>query len=382
MTRLSILGIVLSAIVLGIGCARDAAQYTSQDLDLLPCETGASPTFFQPLEFGDDGKPAYGQEQIDRILNQVTPETKEVVVFVHGWNKNPRLAESDFSNFLCRMHGYIRQVAQERNMWLESEKGKRLLVVGVFWPSTWLPNSRDPFWLKPPSYFRMRARADLIASGGLPEFLMSLSARMPPKGNLHLVGHSFGGRMLIHSLRHLSNVDPPQLPSLLKRVGALNVVLLNGALPAEDFGWLLQNIQATQSGRLAPRISLASDAGLYNVHSFQDSANRILFPLASAFGTDEAGCAAGACGVQDLSTVCVDPLGRLPAAATASRQASATDKLAAWNIDATPIVFDHGDIYKGRVARLVVDLLFRSDRDTLAKVAMGTGRPTRERCRP
>jgi hypothetical protein len=303
-------------------------------------------------------------------------------VFVHGWNKNPRIAESDFSNFLCRMHGYIRQVAQERRLWQEAQKGRYLLVVGLFWPSTWLANSRDPFWLKPLSYFRMRARADLIASGGVPDFLMKLSARMPRQGNLNLVGHSFGGRILVHSLRQLAGSSPPQLPLLLDRVGAMNVVLLNGALSAEDFRWLLQSVQATQSGRVEQRISLTSDAGLYNVHSFQDTANRVLFPLASALGRDEGGCAAGACGVHALSTVCVDPLGRLPAVGSAgtSRTASATDKLAAWNIDATSIVFDHGDIYKGRVARLVVDLLFRRDRDDLAKVARGTDRPTRERC--
>lgn len=372
------LAVTALAVLLG-ACGGGPARYTSQDIALLPCETGASPVFFHPLEFTADGAPALGDEQVRRIRERLGPEMTDIVVFVHGWNKNPSLAERDFSDFLCRLHGHVRGVAQERNLWLESEKGQRLLVIGVFWPSTVLANARDPLLLKPPSYFRMRSRVDAIAARGFPAFLMTLVESLRRPANLHLVGHSFGGRMIVHGLQHLSAEG--KLPRLLERAAGVNVVLLNGALPADDFRWLLRAVAARPDSR-STRFSLASDSGLYNVHSFHDSANRYLFPLASAFNPDPSACAAGACGVPELTTLCVDGAGRLPRTPPGGtgRRPTATDLLAAWNVDATPVVFDHSDIYKGRVARLVVDLLFRADRASLAAVGRGGETPTADRC--
>jgi len=41
----------------------------------------------------------------------------------------------------------------------------------------------------------------------------------------------------------------------------------------------------------------------------------------------------------------------------------------AWNVDATSVVFDHSDIYKGRVASLVADLVYGNDKTRWPKVA-------------
>jgi len=372
-----ILPLALSGLL--VACSGGVPRYTSQDLALLPCEAGASPIFFQPIEFRADGQLTYGQEQLDRIRERLTPETSDVVLFVHGWNKNPSLAEHDFSDFLCRLHGHIREVAKERGMWGESQKGQRLLVIGAFWPSTFRANAHDPFWLKPSSYFRMRDRADTIADTGLQELLMTVALGLRSRANLHFVGHSFGARMIVHGLRHISAAG--RLPELISRAGIVNVVLLNGALASHDFTWLLENVRKATPG-VAARFSLASASGLYNVHSFHDSANRHLFPLASLFSPDAAECAAGACGVPEFSTLCVDSAGylRKPPSVETTRQPSRTDQLAAWNVDATRIVFDHSDIYKGRVARLVVELLLRADRSKFTGVAQGAERPAQERC--
>lgn len=169
------------------------------------------------------------------------------MLFVHGWNKNPSLAEHDFSDFLCRLHGHIREVAKERGMWGESQKGQRLLVIGAFWPSTFRANAHDPFWLKPSSYFRMRDRADTIADTGLQELLMTVALGLRSRANLHFVGHSFGARMIVHGLRHISAAG--RLPELISRAGIVNVVLLNGALPSHDFTWLLENVGEQRPAR-------------------------------------------------------------------------------------------------------------------------------------
>jgi len=97
------------------------------------------------------------------------------------------------------------------------------------------------------------------------------------------------------------------------------------------------------------------DRYLFNVHSVKDSANRRLFRLASLFNDDSATCAAGACGVPKYATVCTDDAGRVlidPAAAATSA------RLNVFNVDASRIIFDHTDIYKGRVAALVATLLY------------------------
>ena len=104
-----------------------------------------------------------------------------------------------------------------------------------------------------------------------------------------------------------------------------------------------------ESGETASRFS--KDRYLFNVHSLKDSANRRLFRLAGLFNDDPATCAAGACGVPRYPTVCVDDSGKVqPGTATL---APSGPRLNVFNVDASQIVFDHTDIYKGRVASLV-----------------------------
>jgi pimeloyl-ACP methyl ester carboxylesterase len=358
-------------------------RYTSQDLALLPCETGADPIFFHAIEFtaaGDLSFPA----QLSRLQSHLQPPLGELVVFVHGWNKNPSLAEHDYQDFICRMHGYIRGVARERALWPEDGKGQRLLVLGVFWPSTVVLNGEDPLLAKPVSYFRVRDRADRLAVTGLRRLLDVFASALPPEVNLHLIGHSFGGRMLVRALRELHQRQ--RLPGLIERADAFNVVLLNAALPAADFVWLQDTIrqerQKARRDRPPRRFSLASDSGVYNVHSFHDSANRYLFRLAALFSPEPAECAAGACGVPQFTTLCVDDSGELRTPPTTTEDQGGLPRsqiLAAWNVDATAIVFEHSDIYKGRLAKLVVDLLLRRDREELARLAVGGDEPA-QRC--
>jgi hypothetical protein len=43
-------------------------------------------------------------EELHRRLESERPVT-DLVLFIHGWNKNPSSAELDYQNFLCRLHG-------------------------------------------------------------------------------------------------------------------------------------------------------------------------------------------------------------------------------------------------------------------------------------
>ena len=386
-----------------VGCA-SSRHYSSLDLGLLPCEMGppvfgAPEPFFHPLEFTAEGKPAF-PEQVEYLksrLSQPSPRLYDLVFFVHGWNKSPFSAEADYQNFLCRLHARLRVVIADE----KAHDG--LVVVGIFWPSTIANSDRESPILTPWSYYRMRNRADRIAEGGLAALFAELIpilqklkptemplpqlgennlpiSQRPYRGaRLQLIGHSFGGRMLVRSLATLSKRDK-LVPFLLASASA-NVVLLNAAVPAANFDWIASAIRANISSGTPARLTEATSSYLFNIHSFNDGANRVLFPLASTFDDDAVGCAAGACGVPDYATICIDDHGSIretgllnPAAAS-----NPTARVNVWNVDATEIVFSHTDIYKGRVAHLLPDLIYGPLRSRFPANRSGLASPA-ERC--
>lgn len=350
------LACLAGVLVLLSACAAPRA-YTSLDLELLPCEQGDAPVFFFPLEFDAEGKVAFGAQRttlLDRVRGH--PPVTDIVVFLHGWNKNPSSAEADYQNFLCRLHARLRATPGIS----ETKRRGGLLVAGIFWPSTITGRPRDPLVLEVPSYYRIRERVDVVAAHGLEPLLGALQAALaqahPPEAvRLHLVGHSFGGRMLVRTLERMQ-VHGTLVP-FLQSLGTVNVVLINAAIGPSQFDWLQRAIAQAKGSGKPGRFTEETDAYLYNVHSFQDDANRALYPLASLFDDDESACGAGACGVRAYATICVADTGEriLPPSAARARS------ILTWNVDATPIVFGHSDIYKGRVARLVVDLLYDAE---------------------
>lgn len=341
-----------------IGCAV-SPRYNSLDLNLLPCENGNAPRFFEAVEYDRFGQPKFPQ-QIQKLNDRLaTGSVTELIFFVHGWNKNPTSAEVDYQNFICRLHGRLRQV-------IDNEKRSGgLLVVGVFWPSTITNRPREPILVKPASYYRIRDRADAIASGGLADLFEAVgenigrsNTRQQPL-RLHLIGHSFGGRMLIGGLEELQVRS--SLVTFLQAPDAVNVVLLNAALPPSGFEWISEAVATAREARTPARFTEDTGSYLFNVHSQKDSANRVLFRIASAFNDDPATCAAGACGVPAYPTVCVNEAGRVAPTGQPTRESVVQGKINAWNVDSSSIVFDHSDIYKGRLAALVADLLYDED---------------------
>jgi pimeloyl-ACP methyl ester carboxylesterase len=372
---LPILGLGLVLLVISTsGCIVAAPRYTSLDLALLPCEQGDSPVFFRGVEFDGDGVPLFNRqvEELHRRFKSGPPVT-DLVLFIHGWNKNPSSAELDYQNFLCRLHARLRGIIDDR------DKQGGLLVLGVFWPSTITNRAREPFLLLPFSYYGIRDRADSIAERGLAPLMASLTPEIQSGLRLHLIGHSFGGRMLARSLEKLHERN--ELVAFLKAADAVNVVLLNAALPPTRFDWISEAVAMAKSQRTPARFTKDTASYLFNVHSLNDTANQVLFRLASVFNDDPALCAAGACGVPSYATLCVDNSGKLQLDNTGRLTRSAlADRLNAWNVDATRIVFDHSDIYKGRMASLIADLLYDEKAKQRFPVESDTSTPANARC--
>ena len=404
--------VVLVVSLLSVSGCSSSSHYSSVDLALLPCEMGPAggpAPFFYPLEFTANGDFAY-PEQMDRLKLRIArhqfedPPLYDLVVFLHGWNKNPFSAEADYQNFLCRLHARLRVLIRD-----EKASGG-LIVVGLFWPSTIANTAQEAQLLTPWSYYRMRSRADAIATRGLAGVFESLtpilenikkrhvsssaSQRVSPLQDdnpgenepsisqrdyggvrLKLIGHSFGGRMLVTSLEAMSRKET--LVRFLLASGNVNVVLLNAAVPSTRFNWIAGSILKAQAD--GPPGATTMRSFLFNVHSFNDGANRVLFPIASLFDDDPVGCGAGACGVPNYATICVNSRGRI---GPELREPAPTPLpgVTVWNVDASRIIFSHTDIYKGRVADLVSELMYGS-RQLQRVAAVATG-PTAGRCLP
>ena len=365
----------LAAVVILAGCA-NPKRYNSLDLALLPCERGApsasfsgeSPRFFHALEFDADAGQAFPQ-QLGTLLARLrgNPEVTDLVFFVHGWNKNPASAESDYQDFLCRFHAHLPlDIADEK-------RAGGLVVVGIFWPSTLTSADHDPLLVKPASYYRMRDRADLIAAKGLADVFVQLTPILAARHQtrLQLIGHSFGGRMLVRAMETLRG---EKLVALLQSARSMDVALLNAAISPASFEWLSDEVAGARKAGTPARFSDDTRSYLFNLHSFHDVANRVLFRLASVLDDDPSACAAGACGVPSFATLCVDDAGqvRLPPGV------EARPLFNAWNVDTTRIVFEHSDIYKGRIAALLSSLVFNERQKAALRGTAGTG--TEGRC--
>ena len=373
--------IAILAVLLASGC-RSQPRYTSLDIDLLPCERGAgSPRFFEAVEFRKDGSYKY-PEQITSIRDRIETGRQRVtdlIVFTHGWNKSPASAEFDYREFICRLHTELEKAIGERK-----RKGG-LLVIGVFWPSTISNRDSEPVLIKPVSYYKIRDRADFIAEHSLSRLYETLgeslrkvvpveeinpSSDVAPR--LHLIGHSFGGRMTIRAMETLNGETEgdgtSKLVRFLTSAELINVVLLNAAMPDERFDWIDQAIararviQGLKGEEVEARFTTSTNSYLFNTHSEHDSANKVLFRIASMFNDDSTECAVGACGIPKYPTLCVSDAGIVDALSPARDPGLPEAKdILVWNADAENIVFAHSDIYKGRVARLVSALLYNED---------------------
>jgi hypothetical protein len=345
--------------------------YTSRDLARLPCESEKK--IFFPIEFDEKGEVLY-QEQWESFTQKLKPETSlsDVYIFIHGWDKTIDAAENDYRDFVCRFYqGPGNQLSQSDN----SGAGSNPLVVGIFWPSTMLANFQDPALIKPITYFIIRNRADILQATGIQKTFRAIydannrrNGSLPLK--LHFIGHSFGGRILIKGLSTFLKTSGIGPHEWFASFSTVDLILLLPAIPPSDIVnerdlmWKIQSKPDTNSSRnTSPPEASGSykfhfpgiwpSARIFVVHSSNDLANRFLFRLGGLYGTDPMVCAAGACGVPNMRRSTVNEAGSMGPIEPAQYFYAFN----VWNIDASKIISDHGDIYKGRVATLLWQLI-------------------------
>lgn len=233
-----------------------------------------------------------------------------------------------------------------------------------------LPNYEDLFLIKPLTYFTIRGRADDLEKTALQKsfhIIAEVAAHRDLKNRmrLHLIGHSFGGRMLVKGLRTLMDDDPKMAFKLFNSFRLVNIVLLLPALPARDIGDILSvrrryiDVRKPTESAVEHRysskvIGIVSAVNIYNIFSRNDWANGYLFPMGELASGDRMECSIGNCGLPMAQDARVTESGEVT---LEEERPWEWHYAKIWNVDATDIIASHGDIYKGRVARLLWKLL-------------------------
>ncbi|MFD0377243.1 serine-threonine protein kinase [Streptomyces sp. NPDC127112] len=130
--------------------------------------------------------------------------------------------------------------------------------------------------LRQATYYEMKKRAGVVGEHGLGPLLTDLAGRRPAL-RFHLIGHSFGARVVSFSLRAV----PPgarHVKSLTLLQGAFSHYAFSDRLPhSPGRGGVLGGLQ----GRV--------DGPVVACHSSHDSALGVFYPLASRMAGDSAG---------------------------------------------------------------------------------------------
>ncbi len=137
------------------------------------------------------------------------------------------------------------------------------------------------------TYWQMKNRAGVVGERGLGPLLGRIAAKFPNL-RIHLVGHSFGARVVSFALAG----GPTTTPSPVK-----SVTLLEGAFSRFAFLDKLPFASPHPGGALAGRLARV-DGPLTVCYSSHDMALGVMYPLASAASGDDSA------GIED------DPLGR------------------------------------------------------------------------
>lgn len=196
------------------------------------------------------------------------------------------------------------------------------------------------------SYWKMKNRAGVVGRKGLGPAVTKLAADHPDL-RVHLVGHSFGGRLVANALDGITDETPSPIRSITLLQAAFSRFAFTEKLPFANGGGAL-------AGRLA-----RLDGPLAVCFSSHDSALGTLYPLASLAARDAAAAgddrlaryrAMGAVGAYLADTL---PVGAVDATYPFRQHGIL-------NIDASDIVSEgdppsgaHSDIFKPELARVV-----------------------------
>lgn len=194
--------------------------------------------------------------------------------------------------------------------------------------------------LRQATYFTMKRRAGVVGERGLGPLLGELG-RAAPGLRVHLVGHSFGARLIAYALRGL--------PAGTRNVKS--VTLLQGAFSHYAFAARLPHDRG-HGGSLAG-LQGRIDGPLVACHSHRDTALRVFYPLASRVSRDDESLLGDE---RRWWAIGYDGVQAVPGTAARSLAAVLSDGLPGTgcvSVDAARVVSEHSDICHAELARVV-----------------------------
>ena len=287
----------------------------------------------------------------------------DVFFYSHGWWTTALSAMVDYSRFSVGMLEEIVRVAT-----VGKSRPPSALQVGIHWPSMISEDSNSIISvLQPLTFYNRAAMADDVGEhggGAVLQLIAQAAAAANVALRIHLIGHSFGCRVVCSSLQSLlGNVDRA---TLLRH--RFNLILLQGAIDTE----------ALDAGRVYGKL-LDAAIGVPNLRvlistSQQDAAVGTEYPRAwrlvhlfgkKVTGLGATGPSANTPGAAAATKVSVGPNYTIPAAAglrgtnfvvadlTPLHQYRLQNKL----YEADPHSGSHSDIYVEEVYGLIAGFL-------------------------
>lgn len=236
------------------------------------------------IEFTERGN-LYSREASHKVLQLIkaqadTENGVAVFVFVHGWKHN---AKSDDSN-VVQFREFLYRAA-------ENEIVGRRKVIGLY--LGWRGNFTNIPVLRETTYWARKSVAEEIGAGGATEILSKLhqilsadyqdknTASTPLKSAYVIIGHSFGGAIVLSALHDVLLKDIIEANSSLSPTADMchdvqrfadAIILLNPAIEANKVILLKEAAARCRFGNTqAPLMHVLSSDG--------DSATQLFFPI-------------------------------------------------------------------------------------------------------
>ncbi len=208
------------------------------------------------------------------------------------------------------------------------------------------------------TFWTMKARAGVVGSRGVFDLVHAVRERGGTAIRIHLIGHSFGARLLSAAVAGRSDQAPNQVDSLILLEGAFSHFAfatkdqIAGFGFAGDKGGIFQSAVASMA-----TASPAVRGRLVAVFSRQDTPNQVLYPAAAKLkGSDRE-----ASRILRYGSIGADGF-QGPAVTAVKLEAATSDQLIAalgsgttrlYNVDATNVVRGHSDLVHDQVFDLI-----------------------------
>jgi hypothetical protein len=206
------------------------------------------------------------------------------------------------------------------------------------------------------TFWTMKTRAGVVGSRGVYDLVQAIRAQGGPKIRIHLIGHSFGGRVLSAAIAGRAGAPLNQVDSLIILEGAFSHFAFSTKEQIAGFGFSGDGGGVFE--RVVTSFSTASPAirgRLVATFSSQDQPNQVLYPAATKLrGSDREANrllrygSIGADGVQgpQAAAVRLDTIG-------SALQTALSGPGRIYNVDASNVIRGHSDLIHDQVFDLI-----------------------------